>query len=77
MRMPDAGSGVTEMEKAATDDEPEAEQRAGTRLVLGDSEFGSMLFDAKHQAIYVFENDRPNETVCYGECAEAWPPVST
>jgi predicted lipoprotein with Yx(FWY)xxD motif len=36
-----------------------------------------MLFGADEQAIYIFENDSRNETVCYGECAEAWPPVYT
>jgi predicted lipoprotein with Yx(FWY)xxD motif len=36
-----------------------------------------MLFDSDRQAIYIFENDRKGETVCYGECAEAWPPVVT
>jgi predicted lipoprotein with Yx(FWY)xxD motif len=36
-----------------------------------------MLFDSSRQAIYVFENDRRGGTVCYGTCAEAWPPVLT
>jgi predicted lipoprotein with Yx(FWY)xxD motif len=36
-----------------------------------------MLFNSKRQAIYIFENDRENRTVCYDECAEAWPPVFT
>jgi predicted lipoprotein with Yx(FWY)xxD motif len=55
---------------------PEAKAEAtGTRIVLDDSEFGSMLFGSDGQAIYIFESDRRNETVCYGECAEAWPPV--
>jgi predicted lipoprotein with Yx(FWY)xxD motif len=36
-----------------------------------------MLFNAERQAIYIFQNDREDETVCYGECAEAWPPVFT
>jgi predicted lipoprotein with Yx(FWY)xxD motif len=49
----------------------------GTTIVLRDSEFGPMLFNARRQAIYIFENDRPNRTVCYGECAAAWPPVYT
>jgi predicted lipoprotein with Yx(FWY)xxD motif len=48
-----------------------------TTIRLGDSEFGSMLFDSNEQAIYVFENDRDGESVCYDECAEAWPPVFT
>jgi len=54
-----------------------ADVRGGTRIVLGDSQFGRMLFNAERQAIYIFENDREQETVCYGECAEAWPPVFT
>jgi predicted lipoprotein with Yx(FWY)xxD motif len=49
----------------------------GTTITVGDSEFGEMLFDSKRQAIYIFENDPKGETVCYAECAEAWPPVLT
>jgi predicted lipoprotein with Yx(FWY)xxD motif len=49
----------------------------GARISLGDSEFGSMLFDSKNQAIYIFERDPADRTVCYGACAEAWPPVFT
>jgi predicted lipoprotein with Yx(FWY)xxD motif len=49
----------------------------GTTITVRNSEFGRMLFDRNKQAIYIFENDRRNRTVCYGECAEAWPPVYT
>ena len=49
----------------------------GTAITVGESEFGDMLFDASEQAIYIFENDPKGESVCYGECAEAWPPVYT
>ena len=51
--------------------------RRGRTITLGSSPFGTMLFDSRRQAIYVFENDRRNRTVCYGECARAWPPVIT
>ena len=51
--------------------------RKGTRVILDDSEYGSMLFGANRQAIYIFENDPRGRTVCYGECAVAWPPVFT
>jgi predicted lipoprotein with Yx(FWY)xxD motif len=54
-----------------------AAMAAGTAITVGDSEFGEMLFDSKKQAIYIFENDSNGKTVCYGECAEAWPPVLT
>jgi predicted lipoprotein with Yx(FWY)xxD motif len=55
----------------------DAAMAAGTTITLGDSEFGQMLFGSNKQAIYVFENDSKGKTVCYGECAEAWPPVLT
>jgi predicted lipoprotein with Yx(FWY)xxD motif len=50
-------------------------RRRGTRVVIRGSEFGEMLFDSRRQAIYIFEKDPKGRTVCYGECAEAWPPV--
>lgn len=49
----------------------------GTRIAAGGSPFGRMLFDSRKQAIYIFERDRTDESVCYGECAKAWPPVYT
>ena len=49
----------------------------GTHLVVRDSQFGSMLFNAKKQAIYVFESDPKNRSKCYGDCAAIWPPVYT
>jgi len=63
--------------KAAANDDAAKATKKGTTITLGDSEFGTMLFDSNEQAIYIFENDPPGETVCYDECAEAWPPVFT
>jgi predicted lipoprotein with Yx(FWY)xxD motif len=81
---PTAGGGQTQTAstqeqdaaETATTDDAES-RRPGTRIVLRGSEFGEMLFDSRRQAIYVFERDRKDRTVCYGECAEAWPPVLT
>lgn len=53
------------------------EKRRGPSIRVADSQFGSMLVDGKRQAIYIFENDPRGGTVCYGECAKAWPPVLT
>ena len=47
----------------------------GTEVVLGDSEFGQMLYDENDRAIYVFERDTSEQSTCYEECAAAWPPV--
>jgi predicted lipoprotein with Yx(FWY)xxD motif len=64
-------TGVTEPRK------DRAPAREGIRVILADSDFGRMLFDSKRQAIYIFERDERNKSNCYGECAEAWPPVFT
>ncbi len=50
---------------------------AGTKVKLRDSDYGRMLFGPGRQAIYIFENDEIDKSNCYGECAEAWPPVLT
>ena len=80
---PDAGNAATEAAgrdgaaEAMRDREVTTPTRRGTRITVRNSEFGEMLFDSRRQAIYVFENDRRRRTVCYGECARAWPPVVT
>jgi predicted lipoprotein with Yx(FWY)xxD motif len=50
---------------------------AGTKISLRDSDYGRMLWGPDRQAIYIFERDSKDKTVCYDECAEAWPPVYT
>jgi len=68
-----------EQERAATTQETTATASAarGKTIRLGSSQFGSMLFDARKQAIYIFQRDRKNKSNCYGECARLWPPVIT
>jgi predicted lipoprotein with Yx(FWY)xxD motif len=57
--------------------EDDAMGKSGTTITLQDSDFGPMLFDSNKQAIYIFERDARNKTVCYGKCAKDWPPVFT
>ena len=67
-----------EKDDAAMEKDGEAmAARKGRTIRLDDSEFGTMLFDGRRQAIYIFENDPRGKSVCYGECARAWPPVLT
>ena len=54
-----------------------SQRRTGTRIVVGESDFGAMLYDRRRQAIYIFENDPRGRSVCDGGCARAWPPVIT
>ena len=58
-------------------DKPARAKRRGTKITVGESQFGAMLFSSKKQAIYIFEKDSADKSVCYGECAQAWPPVFT
>jgi predicted lipoprotein with Yx(FWY)xxD motif len=60
----------------ATPFEP-SDQPEGTTIISADSQFGSMLFDASGQAIYLFDAERSTQPMCYDDCAEAWPPVLT
>ena len=69
-----ASEAPTERPQHAGEGAPRGE---GTEIVLAGSEFGDMLYDTREQAIYVFELDERDRTRCYGECAEAWPPVYT
>ena len=80
---PSQGSGSTAAETEATRAEKDvpkkdgAPAKSGTTITLAGSEFGPMLFDSRKQAIYIFERDSSGKTVCYDDCAEAWPPVYT
>ncbi len=73
-------------ESAAEDAEKPAEKKpakkekapaTGTEMVVADSQFGPILFDADQRAIYLFDKETSSTSECYGECAAAWPPVLT
>ncbi len=55
----------------------EAPQATGTVITTGSSEFGTILFNEKKQAIYIWEVEKSEKPLCYDDCAIAWPPVLT
>lgn len=57
--------------------EPTEPMQPGSTIVAAESQFGTVLFDDTGQAIYLFDVETTSEPACYGECADAWPPVLT
>jgi predicted lipoprotein with Yx(FWY)xxD motif len=41
------------------------------------SRYGDILVDGRGRTIYLFTKERTKKSRCYGECANAWPPVLT
>ncbi len=39
--------------------------------------YGKILQDAKGRTIYLFTKEESAASECYGQCADAWPPVLT
>jgi predicted lipoprotein with Yx(FWY)xxD motif len=44
-------------------------------IMLADTAFGSVLVDAAGLTLYLFTNDEPGVSNCYGGCASNWPPL--
>ena len=74
---------ATAAEDATADEDPSKQGQGGgggkpgTTIATGDSQFGEILFDGDDRAIYLFDKETSNTSECYGDCAEAWPPVLT
>jgi predicted lipoprotein with Yx(FWY)xxD motif len=84
---PDA-SEERESETSGADTAAQAQRPAGedglrvpaerARIVIDESPFGRVLFDANGQVVYAFEKDGRNRSRCTGaDCVKAWPPVLT
>jgi predicted lipoprotein with Yx(FWY)xxD motif len=56
---------------------PSLDARPNLGITAEDSEYGTMLFDERGQAIYLFDKETSDNPECYDDCAEAWPPVLT
>jgi predicted lipoprotein with Yx(FWY)xxD motif len=56
---------------------PPLEALPNLGITADDSDYGTMLFDERGQAIYLFDKETSATPACYGDCAAAWPPVLT
>lgn len=49
----------------------------GAEVDLAMSRYGDVLVDSKGFSLYIFVADRGATSVCYGSCAQIWPPLLT
>jgi predicted lipoprotein with Yx(FWY)xxD motif len=76
----DGGESTSPAAAAPTTTATQTAQQAaatGTTIKTSDSQYGQVLFDGEDRAIYYFDKESGSKSECYGECAEAWPPVLT
>ena len=71
--------GTTSATPSETSGSASASAPASDSLVVTTrrSDYGTVLFDGRGQAIYLFEKETTDRPECYGSCAVAWPPVLT
>jgi predicted lipoprotein with Yx(FWY)xxD motif len=53
---------------------PASSSAPPSRLTLGPSDFGRILFDGRGFVLYAFTRDPRGKSACVGACASAWPP---
>jgi len=63
--------------EAPATEAPAVSSGAATVNLGQDDTLGSFLVDGKGMSLYLFTKDTPNTTVCYEDCAIAWPPLLT
>lgn len=71
------GQGGGSESGSAKKDSSSLDRPPGITIATQDSQYGTILFDGDHQAIYLFAKESSDHSECYGECAAAWPPVLT
>jgi predicted lipoprotein with Yx(FWY)xxD motif len=49
----------------------------GKKIKTVSSQYGKVVADAKGEALYLFTKETGKKSKCYGECADAWPPILT
>jgi len=49
---------------------------AAQTLGLADTDLGSVIVDSEGNVLYLFTPDNQGDSVCYDQCAEAWPPLT-
>lgn len=50
---------------------------SGAKVAVGKTALGGILVDARGRTLYMFAADKGSKSVCYGQCAQFWPPLIT
>jgi predicted lipoprotein with Yx(FWY)xxD motif len=48
----------------------------GSTIAVASTRLGHILVDGSGRTVYLFEADKGRDSVCYKQCAQAWPPVT-
>jgi predicted lipoprotein with Yx(FWY)xxD motif len=75
----DGGSGTAAPEAPAATAAPEttaAPAAGGTTVAVADSRLGDILVDGEGRTLYAFTKDQGDQSVCSGQCADAWPALT-
>jgi predicted lipoprotein with Yx(FWY)xxD motif len=71
------GTTTTASTSNPTSSSPAAGGAAATIAVASNSKLGQILVDGSGRTVYLFQADKGTASVCYADCAVAWPPVIT
>ncbi|HET7351995.1 MAG TPA: hypothetical protein VFJ28_13740 [Marmoricola sp.] len=74
---PTSGSPTASPTRAGAAPTSESPAPRGTRMTTAPSDFGEILWGPKRQVVYIWEKEPTRTPECYGDCADAWPPVLT
>ena len=66
---------MTEAQQTTTTERTDQQTDGYAVEVRTHPEHGVILTDAEGMTLYLFTQDKAGESVCYGDCAEAWPPL--
>ena len=56
---------------------PPGNRQAASVAIASSGGLGNILVDSQGQTIYLFKKDHGTKSACSGNCAVAWPPVTT
>jgi len=62
---------------STTASKPASSPRPASVVGTSSSSLGTFLVDAKGRALYLWDADHGSKSACSGDCATAWPPLTT